>query len=1126
MARFCHHCGAELGAGDDAAQPIPGEADLLTERRLVTVLFADLVDSTGRAERQDPEETAAFLATFFARARDVIGRFGGLVEKYVGDAVMAVWGARVANEDDAERAVRAGLELQDAVAKLAADTGDSGIALRVAVLTGEAAVRAGGNDSTGMIVGDLVNSASRLQQTAAPGTVVVGESTYRAASEAIAYEPAGTPELKGKRTGTPTWRALRVVAELGGRGRAAGIEPPFVGRRDELALLKDLLAGVVREGRARIVWVVGEVGIGKSRLVWELKKWADGLADSVFWNQGRSVSFGNEGIAYQAVSDMVRRRIGVIESDDDEVIGEALDASLATFLADADARARVRPWLAALLCRIPSPEGERAELDAAIRTYLAAMAAQAPAVLVFEDLQWADAGLLDFVQQLPAWLPDTPMLVLALTRPELLERRSSVAARGGAVMLRLAALPDDDMAALIEGMLGPLTEELSAAIVDRAAGIPLYAVELARALLEQGLLTSHDGTTAAVTDIADVAIPETLQSLIGSRIDRLAPHDRGLLQDAAVLGQSFTPAGLAALTGRSEADIDQRLASFVERELIEPVRDPRSPRRGAYRFVQELVRDVARNRMSREVRRARHVAAAEYVEAQGGPDHAVIAADHYLSALAVTPEGAEAATLRRRAAHVILAAIERAASLYAHEEVLSLGKRLVGLELELEGDLEMVVEEQMAVAANALVLRDEAERHAQRMTELARRSGDEAAVRRAVALAALIDLDNLRSDRAARILEEQLEGVEDLAASPELARIGGLLARARFLLGDYPRALDAAERALVAAERLRLTPVVGDVLVTRASILGVQRRTIEARLLLEALIDLAKRNELSALAMRAYINLGAVVPQTELAGDPTLEAIELGRRIGNLSMTLFAQANRIGVLFGKPDWEAIATLLDDPLWQTATGPIRVSWHGLVALFHAAQGRRVEAEEALEASLAADRDLVSGGRTIDPQHRFGVAANAAFVRLLGGEPAAAIAWARESLAAAVDVPWLDGIARMMLLAGDAPDVATVAAALQALHRSAEPRLVAFLESALRARDGDAAGLAQAEELIGSLREDGLGFDEVVWTIGLARLLDPASDDRRRLLDEAVERIETLGLTGLSASAADARRAGSV
>ena len=461
-ARFCGQCGVALdprpALSDRLVSQTPSD---LTERRLVTVLFADLVGFTARSEQQDPEVVATFLNEYFDRSRDVIARFGGVVEKFAGDAVMAVWGAHVATEDDAERAVRAGLELQGAVAKLATEVGDPGIMLRVGIHTGEAAVRSGSGESTAMVVGDLVNSAARLQSVADPGTVLVGESTHRAALHAIAFEAVGTPELKGKREPIRTWQALRVIAERRGRGRVEGLDPPFVGRQSELQLLKDLLVGVGRDRRARMVSIVGEVGIGKSRLVWELQKYADGLAEPISWNHGRSPAYGTEGVASWALSDMLRGHIGVAENDDDATVTAALDAALDVSVEDDTERTRLRKWLGALLCCGPTPDGDRSEFDAAIRSYFAAIANQQTTVLVFEDLQWADGGLLDLVEQLADWMPDAPVLVITLTRPELFERRPNWSSgRRGVVSLRLGPLADDEMGQLLEGMMGELEPRL------------------------------------------------------------------------------------------------------------------------------------------------------------------------------------------------------------------------------------------------------------------------------------------------------------------------------------------------------------------------------------------------------------------------------------------------------------------------------------------------------------------------------------------------------------------------------------------------------------------------------------------------------------------------------------------
>ncbi|HYM82771.1 MAG TPA: adenylate/guanylate cyclase domain-containing protein [Candidatus Dormibacteraeota bacterium] len=330
-SKFCRECGTNLAAGsavaptgrpriDATAGGVAGgqaagapasTADVaaVAERRLVSVLFADLVGFTTLAEGRDAEETRELLSRYFELARDVVSRYGGVVEKFIGDAVMAVWGAPTAREDDAERAVRAGLELVDRVGSLG-----PGITARAGVLTGEAAVTLGAVGQ-GMVAGDLVNTASRLQSVAAPGTVLVGEATQRAASGAIAFEPAGDQTLKGKVAPVAAWRALRVVAERGGRNRSETLEAPFVGRDTELRLLKDLFHATSGEGRARLVSVIGPAGIGKSRLAWEFLKYVDGLLENVWWHDGRSPAYG-EGITFWALGEMVRGRCGLLESDD------------------------------------------------------------------------------------------------------------------------------------------------------------------------------------------------------------------------------------------------------------------------------------------------------------------------------------------------------------------------------------------------------------------------------------------------------------------------------------------------------------------------------------------------------------------------------------------------------------------------------------------------------------------------------------------------------------------------------------------------------------------------------------------------------------------------------------------
>ena len=342
-AKFCGECGTSLAgtaptgpagqaASSDAAPATSGPqatAHTATERRHVTVLFADLVGFTALAASRDAEAVRELLTRYFETSRQTIERYGGTVEKFIGDAVMAVWGAPIAREDDAERAVRAGLELVANVRDIGHDAGLE-LNLRAGILTGEAAVTMGATNQ-GMVAGDLVNTASRLQSVAPAGAVLVGEATRSAASAAILFEEAGPQVLKGKDAPVPAWRAVRVVAERGGANRAAGLQAPFVGRETELRLLKDRFHATTRDGRARLVSITGQAGIGKSRLAREFSIYVDGLIDTVYWHDGRSPAYG-DGVTFWALGEMVRQRARLVESDDEATTRARIATMLETFV--------------------------------------------------------------------------------------------------------------------------------------------------------------------------------------------------------------------------------------------------------------------------------------------------------------------------------------------------------------------------------------------------------------------------------------------------------------------------------------------------------------------------------------------------------------------------------------------------------------------------------------------------------------------------------------------------------------------------------------------------------------------------------------------------------------------------
>ena len=664
--RFCNDCGAPLG---ETAAPAGAPAAPAAERRVVSVLFADLVGFTTLSESRDSEEVRDLLSRYFDASRRLIELYGGTIEKFIGDAVMAVWGTPVATEDDAERAVRAALDLVAAVSALGQEQGAENLRARVGVLTGEAAVTIGA-EGQGMVAGDLVNTASRIQSAAEPGQVLVGEATRRASEQAIVYAAAGLHELKGKAEAVELWRAVRIISGRQGAQRSVGLEAPFVGRDRELRLVKELFHASAEEHRAHLVSVTGIAGIGKSRLVWEFYKYFDGLADNVYWHRGRCLAYG-EGVTYWALADMVRMRARIAEDEEPVSALAKLQATLSETLLDPEERSFVEPRIAQLLGLSDSVSSDRSDLFAAWRLFFERLADTYPTVLVFEDLQWADSSLLDFIEYLLEWSRSSSLFVLTLARPELAERRA-----GWGTGLRsftsiyLEPLGAAAMAELLGGLVPGLPAALRDQILARAEGVPLYAVETVRMLLDRGLLTA-DGSSYAVTgEVTSLEVPETLHGLIAARLDGLPVEERRLLQDAAIVGKTFTRAAASAVSGLSEEELDPLLGSLVRKEVLSLQADPRSPEHGQYGFLQDLVRHVAVETLSRKERRARHLAAAEHLRTAYPDDDEVVEvlASHYLDAYNALPDADDAPEIRALARATLERAGDRAESLGAPVE--------------------------------------------------------------------------------------------------------------------------------------------------------------------------------------------------------------------------------------------------------------------------------------------------------------------------------------------------------------------------------------------------------------------------------------------------------------------------
>lgn len=975
--KFCGECGTVLSppveantsqaasSADTAPAPgaqapgATGAAAPTTERRIVSVLFVDLVGFTTVSEARDPEAVRELLARYFETAQAVIGRYGGTIEKFIGDAVMAVWGAPVSREDDAELAVRAGLDLVDAVAGL--DNGPDGprLAARAGVLTGEAAVTLGAQGQ-GLVAGDMVNTASRLQGAAPAGAVLVGDATRAAASRAIAFESVGDHLLKGKALPVAAWRATGVIAGLGGAGRSDALEPPFVGREAQFRLLRELFHTAAEDHRPRLVSITGIAGVGKSRLAWELEKYLDGLVENVWWHQGRSPAYG-EGITFWALGEMVRRRAGILESDDPLTTAEKLGATVREHVADETDQRWIEPRLAALLGLEEAPTGDRDELFAAWRRFFEWLSQRAPVVMVFEDLHWADPGLIDFVETILEWSRSSPILVVTLARPELIERRPSWGAGlRSFTALHLEPLDAQAMRRLLGGLAPDLPAPLVERILRRAEGIPLYAVETIRMLLDSGRLVRDEGVLKPTGPIDELAIPDTLHSLVAARLDGLDAADRSLIQDASVLGQTFTLPGLAAMTGRSADDLEARLRGLVGREILVRDTDPRSPERGQYGFVQAIIREVAHSTLSRGDRRTKHLAAARHFETLQTDEVAGILASHYLEAYQASPAGPEADGLRIQARIALSAAADRAAELHSHDQAIAFLESAIAITDE--SDERDALEERLGRSARTAGHYDVARR---RLTDLLDRQvarGDPVAAARVAA--ELGRTLNLLDDPPAAI--SVMDSVLARVAAGDVGREAVVdlrleLGRSFLIAEEVTRALDVVEPAVVDAERLGRIDLVLQGLITKGALLDTEHdRSIEAIVLLRGARSLAQLHGLVFPEIRALWNIGA----TMLRDDP-IAALEAGS-------TVFDLATRVGQRdwslasigwtsdMNSPDWDAALARLDEFRNQDLPDDVRLDIARTRTAILALKGRFDEA--SVEAALA--KSLLPGAKRPD------------------------------------------------------------------------------------------------------------------------------------------------------------------
>jgi class 3 adenylate cyclase len=664
IAKFCLACAEPLSQRSHGLQE---------ERKVVTVLFADLVGFTARAERLDPEDVRAILTPYFARVRREIESFGGTVEKFIGDAVMAVFGAPVVHGDDPERAVRAALAMCSAVEELNRDDPELELKIRIAVNTGEALVSlaASVTQGEGVVAGDVVNTASRLQEAAPVNGILVGEETYRATRSVIRYEDAEPVVAKGKQEPVRVWRAL--AASAGPGERAAG-RVPMVGRVSELAALQRIWDNVLAEQRPQLVTLFGPAGIGKTRLASEFAELAGAGGARVI--KGRSLPYG-EVIPYGAFAAQVKQVAKIFDTDEAATACVKLDQAVAELLDD---EARETSAHIAMLIGIGrgGDVGNRQTLFFSARRLVEALANDRPTVLVFEDIHWADAGMLDLLEVLASRVRDVPLLLLALARPDLLERRPG----WGGGLPGFTALPVEplgeehakELAAQVLVHMHKARHE-SAEIGLIGEGNPLFIEELAASMAED--------PTASTSEL-----PTTIRGIVSARLDALPPGERAVLLDAAVVGKVFWTGALQRMSS-GELDLAELLDSLEGRDLIR--RESVSRLRGdqQFSFKHDLIRDAAYATLPRPQRRKRHGQVAAFLEETTSeiPAAASALAQHWR-------EAGE----NRRAADYFVVAGDQAGRGWAKEEAVGFYQQALDLIGDGDPELRRKVTQRQAVA--------------------------------------------------------------------------------------------------------------------------------------------------------------------------------------------------------------------------------------------------------------------------------------------------------------------------------------------------------------------------------------------------------------------------------------------
>ncbi len=1141
-AKFCIECGNAMdGApGETKAAPAApaapaGQAEAPPEeRRQATVLFADLSGYTAAAEQMDPEAVKAMVDRTLRRLAEEIERFGGSVDKFIGDNVMGVFGAPVAHEDDPERAVRAGLGMQAAmedVNQLSTQSGGPSFSLRVGINSGEVMAGAVGDRYT--VMGDVVNVAARLQAAGRPGAVTVGESTYRASREAIAYDRLDPLALKGKEETVPAWEATATLTEP--RRGALRAQTPLIGREEEAGLLSQLVDRVQREGRPHLVTVIGQAGVGKSRLLRELETNLAERPQPLTLRRGQCPPYG-AGVAYWALAEVLREEFEVLDTDTPEAAWVKLRngvAALMEELGEPEAADRSAALLAMPLGIEPpeeldpadaeDPQRMREALFSATRAVVEAMSLRRPLVLALDDIHWADEGMLDLIDHLARWVRG-PLLLVCLARDELLEQRPAWGGgRRNYTTIALEPLTEDETRELVAALM-PTSDngggEVVPAVAERSGGNPLFAEEMVNRLIEEDTVET-------------TALPSTVQSLLAARLDSLPKPERRLLLHASVVGQTFWQGSLERAAAEEGLDLRQTIAALEEKDLLVPSAGSRLAGEQAYAFKHVLIRDVAYGMLPKSVRCQKHVEVGEFIRERAGErsDGVVgMVAEHYARAAALGSEAgldpAALSDLQAKALEALEAAGDAAAALYSNAEAF---ERYTAA-LELSEHLEPAVRARIGEKQGDVALRlgrvdaavsvwergleyHRAEEDLERVADLHRKIG-----------AALWH----KGERRASIDNYQrgIDLLKDGEPCIELVRLYEEAASLYMHTGDNMLAIYASEKALRLAERLDEARAASRAHGIFGRVFGRIGDSEKARENLERSVALARESDRGE-AVRALLTLGYHLEVSEAdyegAAAAYREALELAQEVGDLPSQVELHASLGQLAVHRAAWEEV----EEATEASASLAEREGLYGKMCFPFVMRGALAWRDGDWDAAAKACRRAHELGEQVG---RSEVAFDALFWLAAILRDSGDLTGAETELTKALDI-----CERAGLIAQSVEAISARAVVLALAGRDEQARAAAEEAERLAGRLHYPVGDAAKAEAAGACAEDaeaarteldaarerwselGRPLDAARCKMVLGRVTAESSDDADQLLAEAGDEYESLGVPSLAARA---------